>query len=124
MRRGELPRKGRLRLRLRGLIIPGTQCGAREGLAIFDSPRNPWFPSKWFTRDYGFFSPTPFEWLDEKGVKLASGKSLELHYRVIVHAGDAGQAGIADSSVSGPKSRRRSGEGTMCGACKFQYRGP
>ncbi len=74
----------------------GSQCGSREGLAIFDSPRNPWFPSKWFTRDYGFFSPTPFEWLDEKGVQLPSGKSLQLSYRVVVHSGDAEQAGIAE----------------------------
>lgn len=74
----------------------GTQCGALEGLAIFDGPRNPWFPSKWFTRDYGFFSPTPLNWLDEDGFQLASGKTLELNYRVIVHSGNAAQAGIAD----------------------------
>ncbi len=74
----------------------GTQCGAREGLAIFDSPRNPWFPSKWFTRDYGFFSPTPLDWLDADGFQILSGKTLELNYRVIVHAGNAEQAGIAN----------------------------
>jgi len=73
----------------------GTQCGEAEGLAIFDSPRNPWFPSKWFTRDYGFFSPTPLDWLDADGFQVASGKSLELNYRVVVHAGNAEQAGIA-----------------------------
>ncbi len=73
----------------------GVQCGVREGVAIFDSPRNPWFPSKWFTRDYGFFSPTPFEWLDEKGFQLKTGERLEMTYRVVVHAGDAEEAGIA-----------------------------
>jgi len=73
----------------------GMQCGMREGLAIFDSPRNRWFPSKWFTRDYGFFSPTPFEWLDESGLQLKTGEQLQLNYRVVVHAGDAQEAGIA-----------------------------
>ncbi len=73
----------------------GMQCGVREGLAIFDSPRNRWFPSKWFTRDYGFFSPTPFEWLDENGLQLKTGEELTLNYRVVVHAGDAQESGIA-----------------------------
>jgi hypothetical protein len=74
----------------------GTLFGQKEGLAIFDSPRNPWFPSRWFTREYGFFSPTPFNWLDEKGVQLRTGESLRLQYRTVVHAGDASAAGIAE----------------------------
>ncbi len=72
----------------------GRLCGAVEGLAIFDSPRNPWFPSKWFTRDYGFFSPTPMEWLGSEGFNLKKGEKLNLEYRVVIHAGDAKQAGI------------------------------
>ncbi len=72
----------------------GRHCGAVEGMAIFDSPANPWFPSKWFTRDYGFFSPTPMEWLGPEGYRLKRGTQLRLSYRVVVHAGDARQAGI------------------------------
>ena len=72
----------------------GKLCGSPEGIAIFDSPHNPWFPSKWFTRDYGFFSPTPMEWLGNDGLKLKQGEKLQLRYRVVVHAGDARQAGI------------------------------
>ena len=72
----------------------GRHCGVTEGLAIFDSPRNPWFPSRWFTRDYGFFSPTPFEWLGQEGLSIRQGEALSLRYRVVVHAGDAGQADI------------------------------
>jgi hypothetical protein len=75
--------------------VSGTRFGMREGIAIFDSPRNRWYPSKWFTRDYGFFSPTPFNWLDDAGLKLAAGEKLELEYMVVVHAGDAAEAGIA-----------------------------
>jgi hypothetical protein len=75
--------------------VSGTRFGLREGLAIFDSPRNRWYPSKWFTRDYGFLSPTPFNWLDDAGLRLAPGETLELEYLVVVHAGDAAEAGIA-----------------------------
>ena len=75
--------------------VSGARFGLREGIAIFDSPRNRWYPSKWFTRDYGFFSPTPFNWLDDAGMRLAPGEKLELEYEVVVHAGDAAEAGIA-----------------------------
>jgi hypothetical protein len=73
----------------------GSHCGAVEGIAIFDSPLNPWFPSKWFTRDYGFFSPTPMEWIEPDGYRIRLGQTLELRYRVVVHAGDAKQADIS-----------------------------
>jgi hypothetical protein len=72
----------------------GKHCGIVEGIAMFDSPKNPWFPSKWFTRDYGFFSPTPMEWLGQDGLKLKRGEKLQLKYRVVVHAGDIRQANI------------------------------
>jgi hypothetical protein len=75
--------------------VSGTRFGLREGIAIFDSPRNRWYPSKWFTRDYGFLSPTPFNWLDDAGLRLAKGETLELEYMVVVHAGNAAEAGIA-----------------------------
>lgn len=73
----------------------GIHCGIAEGIAIFDSPRNPWFPCKWFTRDYGFFSPTPMEWLGQEGYRLEQGRRLHLNYRVVVHEGNARQADIA-----------------------------
>jgi hypothetical protein len=75
--------------------VSGTRFGMREGIAIFDSPRNRFYPSRWFTRDYGFFSPTPFNWLDDPGLRLARGETLELEYEVVVHGGDAAEAGIA-----------------------------
>jgi hypothetical protein len=75
--------------------VSGTRFGMREGLAILESPRNRWHPSKWFTRDYGFFSPTPLNWLDDDGLRLAPGETLELEYLVVVHAGDSAEAGIA-----------------------------
>ncbi len=72
----------------------GRHCGVVEGMAIFDSPQNPWHPGRWFTRDYGFFSPTPMEWLGQDGMTLKQGEKLELRYRVVVHTGDAKQANI------------------------------
>jgi hypothetical protein len=72
----------------------GTRYGLTEGLAIFDAPANLWYPAKWFTRDYGFFSPTNLNWVDEAGVRLKSGESLTFRHRVVVHAGTAAEAGV------------------------------
>ena len=73
----------------------GTRDGAVEGIAILQNPANRWYPSKWFTRDYGFFSPTPMYWLEGDKLNLAKGEKLTLEYRVIVHAGDSKTANIA-----------------------------
>lgn len=67
-----------------------------EGIAILDHPTNRWFPCTWFTRDYGFFSPTPMQWLEGGELALPKGESLNLRYRVIVHAGDAEEAKIGE----------------------------
>ena len=72
----------------------GTRAGVTEGLAILQHPGNRWYPAKWFTRDYGFFSPTPMYWL-EGDQRLPKGQKLTLSYRVVVHSGDTQKAGIA-----------------------------
>ncbi len=73
----------------------GTRKGVTEGISILQHPHNRWFPSKWFTRDYGFFSPTPMNWLeDNQPFKLAKGEMLTLRYRVVIHAGDVQTADI------------------------------
>jgi len=64
-----------------------------EGIAILDHPENPWAPCPWFTRDYGFISPTPFNFID-KPWQLAAGKSVRLRYRVVLHAGDHKDAAL------------------------------
>ena len=71
----------------------GSRSGVTEGLAILQHPSNRWYPAKWFTRNYGFFSPTPLNWLEE--FSLPKGQTLTLSYRVVVHAGDTQKAGIA-----------------------------
>ena len=74
----------------------GQRGGVTEGLAILDHPRNRWSPPPWFTRDYGFFSPTPMFWLEGDRLLIGRGDSIELHYRVVVHGGTAVEAGIAE----------------------------
>lgn len=72
----------------------GTRDGVTEGLAIFQAPNNPWYPCQWFTRDYGFFSPTPMYWLTNNRLDIPKGQTITLTYRVVVHQGDVKQAGI------------------------------
>ena len=72
----------------------GTRDGVTEGIAILQHPANRWFPCKWFTRDYGFFSPTPMNWLENGRLDLPKGEKLTLRYRVIVHTGNAETANI------------------------------
>lgn len=74
----------------------GTHNDVTEGVAILQHPQNRWYPSKWFTRDYGFFSPTPMYW-PENGthIELPKKSGLTLKYRVVVHAHDTQTADIA-----------------------------
>jgi methane monooxygenase PmoA-like len=67
--------------------------GAVEGITLMDHPKNPWAPCEWFTRDYGFLSPTPLNYIKEP-VQLAKGESLKLRYLVVCHAGDPAAAEI------------------------------
>ncbi|MDQ1255433.1 MAG: hypothetical protein QG656_23 [Candidatus Hydrogenedentes bacterium] len=70
--------------------------GPAEGLAIFQHPANRWYPCQYFTRDYGFMSPTPMQWLEGGRFDLPKGEKLPLQYRVVVHSGNVQEAGIAD----------------------------
>ncbi|MCX8108177.1 MAG: PmoA family protein [Verrucomicrobiae bacterium] len=53
-----------------------------EGIAILDHPKNPWSPCQWFTRDYGFMSPTPMNFID-KPWKLSANAFVTLRYLVL-----------------------------------------
>lgn len=83
-----------------GVSSPWIDCyGERktgiEGIVIMQHPSNKWYPSPWFTRDYGFISPTPMYWpADDKATILKKGETIKLKYRVFVHAGDTQTAGI------------------------------
>ena len=88
----------------------GTRGGVTEGIAILQHPDNRWFPSRWFTRDYGFFSPTPMYWLEGDSLELPTGRMLTLSYRVVVHTGDAKKANIAEIFRRYKQSAKRSKE--------------
>jgi hypothetical protein len=76
--------------------------GEQLGVAMFDNPQNPHFPTYWHARDYGLFSLNPFgqnafdENMPENKTKLAKGQKLTLRWRVLIHPGDATAAGVAD----------------------------
>ena len=75
----------------------GSRGDVTEGLAIMQHPSNPWYPSTWFTRDYGFMSPTPMNWpADGKETFFAKGQEITLRYRVLVHDGDHEEVKIAE----------------------------
>ncbi len=68
-----------------------------EGIAILQHPSNVAYPAPWFTRDYGFFSPTPLYWPpnNSNSVRLPKGEKITLRYRALVHAGDHKTSDIA-----------------------------
>jgi Methane oxygenase PmoA len=75
--------------------------GERLGVAIFDNPQNPHYPTYWHARDYGLFSLNPFgqnafdENMAENKTKLATGQKLTYRWRVVIHPGDA-TGGVAE----------------------------
>lgn len=74
----------------------GTRGTITEGIAIMQHPWNLDYPAPWFTRDYGFFSPTSLYWpADNKATYFDKGTTLTLRYRVLVHEGNTQTAGIA-----------------------------
>jgi hypothetical protein len=72
----------------------GARFGVTEGVALMDHPENTWAPCPWFTRDYGFISPTPMNWLPDAGLTLAQGNTLRLRYLVAAFAGTPEEAGL------------------------------
>ncbi len=69
-----------------------------EGMAILQHPSNKWYPSPWFTRDYGFFSPTPMYWpANNESTFLKKDEVITLKYRVLVHSGSNETAKIAEA---------------------------
>ena len=81
----------------------GPVQGQTVGIAIFDHPQNPKFPTWWHVRDYGLFAANPFGVHDfEKqpagagNLAIPAGKSLTFRYRFYLHQGDEVQAKVAE----------------------------
>jgi hypothetical protein len=93
---GETGEKGTFGKRSAWIDYHGKRMGKTEGMAIMQHPSNEWYPAPWFTRDYGFFSPTPMYWPEnDKNIVLKKGEKIKLRYRVLVHSGDHNQAEVA-----------------------------
>ncbi len=71
--------------------LPATMV---EGIALMHHPQNPWPDCPWFTRDYGFISPTPFNFIKQPW-QLPAGESIRLRYRVAIYAGTPEKADLA-----------------------------
>jgi hypothetical protein len=85
----------------------GEIDGQKWGIAVFDHPGNPGHPTAWHARGYGLLAANPFGSRDfvaasDKpktalgGMTLEPGSSVTFRYRVVIHAGDAVGARIAE----------------------------
>jgi hypothetical protein len=94
---GETGEKNTFGKRSAWMDYHGERMGKTEGMAILQHPSNEWFPAPWFTRNYGFFSPTPMYWPEnDKNITLKKGQQIKLRYRVLVHSGNHEEAKIAE----------------------------
>lgn len=80
--------------------ISGEIGGKPYGVAIFDHPANPRYPTQWHIRDYGLMSPNPFGLHDyDKTVaahagdlSVEKGKTVSFHFLVVFHPSSAADA--------------------------------
>ena len=84
--------------------------GKVYGVAMFDHPKNPQYPTWWHVRDYGLFAVNPFGKHDfEPAFKddpkagdmvVPAGKSVTFRYRFYFHNGDEKAAGVAKRAAA------------------------
>jgi hypothetical protein len=80
----------------------GQIDGKTVGVAIFDNPSNPRYPTYWMSRGYGLLAANPFavrgftgDQAKDGSMTIALGQVLRLRYRVVIHPGDVHSANIA-----------------------------
>ena len=66
------------------------------GIAIFDHPDNPHFPTNWFTRDYGPIAPN-YGFFQEDPIVITPETPLRLRYRFYTHVGDVESGHVAEA---------------------------
>jgi len=82
----------------------GPVDGRTLGIAILNHPASFRFPTGWHVRTYGLFAANPFaqrsfrgKGESGEGYTLASGKTLSLRYRVLLHPGDEKEGRVAEA---------------------------
>lgn len=87
----------------RWMDYSGIVNGEKVGIAIFDTPGNPRYPTYWHARGYGLFANNIFGQREftknakpDGSMTLQPGEKIHFAYRVVVHPGDAAEARIAD----------------------------
>lgn len=86
------------------LDYSGRIDGAAVGIAVFDHPSNPRYPTYWHVRAAGLLASNIFGLHDferdpsrDASLSIRPGQPLRFRYRVIVHPGDVNTAGIRDA---------------------------
>lgn len=90
----------------------GPVDGRIVGLAIFDHPKNPRYPTWWHVRDYGLFAANPFGWHDfEKladktagNLVVPAGEKVTFRYRFYFHEGDEKRGKVEENYAEWLKS--------------------
>jgi len=90
--------------RAKWVDMSGPIGGKVYGIAFMDHPTNPRHPTRWHARDYGLFAANPFceaemDKAQPKGAgdfTLKAGQSVTFKYRLLLHAGDAAAAKVAE----------------------------
>ncbi len=92
---GQMGEKETFGARAKWLTFYGKRKTGYEGIVIMQHPSSKWFPSPWFTRDYGFMSPTPMYWPEnDQQADLKKGEKIHLKYRVLVYGGTPEEANL------------------------------
>lgn len=80
--------------RARWIHDQGEVEGRVRGVALFDAPTNPRFPTWWHARTYGLLAANPFGrrafeggQAEDGALRLEPGEPLRLRYRVVLHDG-------------------------------------
>ncbi len=82
----------------------GIIDGQPVGVAIFDHPGNPRYPTYWHARGYGLFAANIFGVHDfehdpsrDGSLTIQPGQPLRFRFRVLIHPGDTYSAGIREA---------------------------
>lgn len=80
----------------------GPVDGKTVGVAIFDTPSNPRYPTYWHSRAYGLEAANPFglhDFLNNQAhdgdMVVEKGSPVRFQYRVVIHDGDTAAADIS-----------------------------